>query len=313
MTIASPTARAPVTLPPMPSEREAAAMHEPIRMARAVLDGERLVFSEPRGFDRAISEGFFLLAMPEGFDPGPGDRFARRFFEEPRGDAEDVYRGYRSVAIPGDYQGYFDRPHDQWENFYVERGNWGVLPPDVARMGAAMTSIGIRVLRAVLHEIAVPEPWWSQVTGGLSDFAGHQMLAFNHFRSDRPLRGSKFHRDSGWVTVVRSTDRGLLAYIDGRLRAVDPEPGFFVVNFGSSIEVLTEGLARPVRANVHGVARTERDESAEDRVSFVAFLDSALDGTIHRWEDDRAVPLQSVLEFAVQEVQRTYDGDDATL
>ncbi|WP_372424366.1 2OG-Fe(II) oxygenase family protein [Salinarimonas chemoclinalis] len=313
MTIASPTARAPVTLPPMPSEREAAAVHEPIRMARAALDGERLVFSEPHGFARAISEGFFLLAVPEGFDPGPGDRFARHFFEEPRGDANDVYRGYRSVAVPGDYQGYFDRPHDQWENFYIERGNWNVLPPDVARMGAAMSAIGIRVLRAVLSELAIPQDCWPAVTGGLSDFAGHQMLAFNHFRSDRPVRGSKFHRDSGWVTVLRSTDRGLLAYIDGRLRAVDPQPGFLIVNFGSSIEVFTERSPQPVRANVHGVVRTERDEDAEDRVSFVTFLDSALDGTIHRWEDGRPVPLQSVVDFAVQEVQRTYDGDDATL
>lgn len=313
MSIASPTARAPVVLPPMPSEREAAAKHDSIAMARAVLDGERLVFSEPRGFARAISEGFFLLAMPDGFDPGPGDRFARHFFEEPRGDRDDAYRGFRSVAVPGDYQGYFDRPHDQWENFYVERSNWGVLPPDVARMGAAMAAIGIRVLRAVLHELAIPESWWPQVTSGLSDFAGHQMLAFNHFRSDRPVRGSKFHRDSGWVTVVRSTDRGLLAYIDGRLRAVDPQPGHFIVNFGSSIEVLTERLPKPVRANVHGVVRTERDEGADDRVSFVTFLDSALDGTIHRWEGDRPVPLQSVVDFAVQEVQRTYDGDDAHL
>ena len=113
MTLSSPTTRAPLTLPPMPGECEAAATHDPIRMASARLDGERLVFAEPDGFARAIQDGFFLLRMPKGFDPAPGDCFARRFIEDPRGDAEDAYRGYRDRQVPGDYQGYFDRPHDQ--------------------------------------------------------------------------------------------------------------------------------------------------------------------------------------------------------
>jgi len=133
------------------------------------------------------------------------------------------------------------------------------------------------------------------------------MLAFNHFRSTKDTRGSKFHRDSGWVTVLRSTEPGLLALIDGELRSVDPVPGYFIVNFGSSLEVLTERLPAPVRANVHGVAHTRRAPGTPDRTSYAIFLDSALGGTIHRWEDNTAHPVQSVAEFAEQEVNRTYD------
>ena len=33
---------------------------------------------------------------------------------------------------PGAYQGYFDREHDQWENFYIEQANWALLPAGVA-------------------------------------------------------------------------------------------------------------------------------------------------------------------------------------
>ena len=84
------------------------------------------------------------------------------------------------------------------------------------------------------------------------------MFGFNHFRTSKPIRGSKFHRDSGWVTVLRSTEPGLIAYIDGQLRSINPLPGHLIINFGSSMEVLSEHLSRKVHANVHGVARTER-------------------------------------------------------
>jgi len=231
----SPTRRTSVTLPPMPSESEAARMIEPIAMVRSRLEGSELVFEECDGFERALREGFFLLRIPHNTNLASGDCFVQHFFKPAVTGKLALYTGFKSRKIPGAYQGYFDRDHDQWENFYIERENWRVLPPEVSELGGVMAGIGIKILRAVLRRLGIPEQEWPLITSGLSEGHGHQMLAFNHFRSDKGTRGSKFHRDSGWVTVLRSTEPGLLAYIDGQLRAINPSTGHFIVNFGSSI------------------------------------------------------------------------------
>ncbi|WP_301250975.1 hypothetical protein [Streptomyces somaliensis] len=233
------TVRPPVRLPPMSTEDEARAHHPALALRRARIDGDGLVFDGPGDFDAALAQGFFLLRVPDGVDCAPDDRFATHFhLDQDAGGAPDPYRGYRHADVPGAYQGYFDREHDQWENLYVERANWDLLPGEVAALGARMAGTGLTVLRAVLDHAGVPRATWDTVTAGLTADRGHQMLAFNHFRADKPTRGSKFHRDSGWVTVLRSVEPGLLALVDGTLGAVNPEPGHFIVNFGSSLEVL---------------------------------------------------------------------------
>lgn len=305
--ISSPTLRPAVTLPPMPDEHEASRLYPACNMARAQFECDTLRFDEANGFDRALSDGFFLLKIPNSVELDAGDRFVRHFFE-PHADGELApYTGYRNCVVPGDYQGYFDREHDQWENFYIERSNWAMLPAAVAHTGEAMSEIGIAILRATLGHLGIPEFEWDTLTGGLTAKHGHQMLAFNHFRSDKRVRGSKFHRDSGWVTVLRSTAPGLLAYIDDGLRAIDPESGYFIINFGSSIEVLTEHLPKPVRASIHGVARTIRRHDGQERVSYAVFLDSDLHGDIYQYQGEAPVRVQAVRDFAIQEVSRTYD------
>jgi hypothetical protein len=310
----SPTARTPVTLPPMPGEHEAARTYPTFDIERAYMEGPLLLFERAGGMERALSHGFFLVRIPDDVDPAAGDRFAAHFHEPRCGDDLDLYRGFRDVAVSDAYQGYFDREHDQWENFYIEMANWaGILPPDVFRLGHQMTDIGIAILRNILAYLELPERDWATVTSGLSEKRGHQMLAYNHFRAQKAVRGTKFHRDSGWVTILRSTEPGLLGLIEGQLCAINPVPGYFIANFGSSFEVLTQRLQRPVRANVHGVARTERAPGQANRTSHVVFLDSNLAGSIYRYEDGRPVAVQSVAEFAVQEVSRTYDGDNKNL
>lgn len=305
------TARPPVALPSMPGEREALAAHPPISLERSWLHGEDLVFDREGGFDRALVQGFFLLRIPDGLDTGPGDRFAAHFHQDRCGDALDRYRGFRNVDVPGAYQGYFDREHDQWENFYIEQANWPLLPAEVAELGRGMADLGIAVLRAVFRHLEIAPQMWGEISSGLTDHRGHQMLAFNHFRSHKATRGCKFHRDSGWVTVLRSVEPGLLALVEGKLSAINPAPGHFIVNFGSSLEVLTAALPTPVRANIHGVVATERAPGRPDRTSYVTFLDSGLDGTVYRLENGTACPVQSVADFATQEVNRTYDNDAA--
>lgn len=306
-TASSPTLRAPVNLPAMPLESQV-HQYPPIEMARSRLLESRLVFDHPDGFEQARRHGFFLLEVPARMDFCPGDLFVRNCFLPRAEGALSTYTGFKECQIPGAYQGYFDREHDQWENVYIERGNWSLIPEAVAALGVQMAELGIGVLRAVLAELDIPRAEWARLTSGLSEGQGHQMFGFNHFRASKPIRGFKFHRDSGWVTVLRSTEPGLIAYIDGQLRSINPLPGHLIINFGSSMEVLSEHLSRKVHANVHGVARTER-ASPDERYSYVVFLDSDLGGDIYRYGPAGAQKVQTVLEFAEQEVSRTYNDD----
>ena len=313
----SKTFRDDVKLPPMPTDQDLVSI--PVfNMEEAEFVGEKLVFRNERdGIKNALSDGFFLLKIPSGVDFEGGDKFVNNFFKDKDNSNEDdnQYKGYRDINLPDTYQGYFDREHDQWENFYIEMTNWkDFLPAKVENVGHKMTDIGINILRNVLSYLEVPESKWSNLTSGLSEKKGHQMLAFNHFRSDKEVRGSKFHRDSGWVTVLRSTEPGLVAYIRDALYSIVPKPGYLVINFGSSIEVLTSKLNTKVRANIHGVVRTLRKSRSKDRTSYVVFLDSNLAGNIYVLQDPKSEEfVQTVADFAIQEVNRTYDEDNMIL
>jgi hypothetical protein len=294
-------------IPPLPDEATAIVECKAVSMAQARMDDSRLVFSDGNQWDKVFHDGFFLLRIPKGMDFFAGDRFVERFYQPKDDDA----LGYRSVTFNERYQGYFDRPHDQWENFYVERRNWGAIPQEVAQLGHQMAELGVMVLSNVLQRLDIAENHWEEITGGLTSGGGHRMLAFNHFRSQIRARGCKMHRDSGWVTILRSYERGLLAFIDDQLRSINPIDDHVIVNFGSSLEVLTGIMPTPVRANVHGVAQTVEREHTGDRHSYAMFLDSNLDSTIYQMNDKTPRAVQSVAEFAEQEVARTYDADDA--
>ncbi|OCA55612.1 hypothetical protein Phpb_01235 [Photorhabdus namnaonensis] len=305
----SSTMRTLVKLPPMPSEITAAKTYKSANIARSHLKGDDLVFIDDDGFDRAIRHGFFLLEVPSYIDFEHGDRFAYHFFEPATEGDLRPYTGFKSCTFSNGYEGYFDREYAQWENLYLERAHWNLIPTEVAILGHRMAHIGTCILRSVLNHVGIPPSDWELVTGGLSEGKGHLMLGFNHYRSEKATRGSKFHRDIGWITILRTTERGLLAYIDDELLAIDPVPGYLIINFGSSIEVLTENLTKTVRANIHGVVRTERN-GQRDRMSYVMLLDNAPTSNIYKYGPNGPIKVQSVQEFAVQEISRTYDNND---
>ncbi|NHB63287.1 hypothetical protein C5472_19870 [Photorhabdus sp. RW14-46] len=306
----SSTMRAPIKLPLMPSEITAAETYKSANMVRSRLEGDKLVFTDEDDFDRAIRHGFFLLEVPPHIDFEYGDRLAYHFFEPVTEGDLRPYTGFKSCTFSNGFEGYFDRKHDQWENLYIERAHWNLIPTEVATLGHHMAHMGTCILRSVLNHVGIPRSDWELVTGGLSEGRGHQMLGFNHYRSDKATRGSKFHRDIGWITILRATERGLLAYIDDELLAIDPVPGHLIINFGSSIEVLTENLTKNVRANIHGVVRTERN-GQRDRMSYAMFLDNSLAGDLYKYGPKGPIKVQSVKEFAVQEISRSYDDNNA--
>lgn len=303
------TMRSTIKLPPMPSEIIAAKTYKSANIVRSRLEGDNLVFIDDDGFNQAIRHGFFLLEVPPYIDFEYGDRFAYHFFEPATEGELRPYTGFKSCTFSNGYEGYFDREYAQWENLYLEQAHWNLIPTEVATLGHHMAHIGTCILRAVLNHVGIPRRDWELITGGLSEGKGHLMLGFNHYRSDKTAQGSKFHRDIGWITILRTTERGLLAYIDDELLAIDPVPGYLIINFGSSIEVLTENLTKNVRANIHGVVRTERN-GQRDRMSYVMLLDNAPTSNIYKYAPNGPIKIQSVKEFTVQEISRTYDNND---
>lgn len=276
-----------------------------------MVDGN-LIFEKSNGFWEAIKNGFFLIEIPTDIDVTVGDRFCRNFYKEKDGSVDDSYKGFKHIELNESYQGYFDREHDQWENFFIASHNWQkCLPLEVQVLGNKLQDLGINILKNVLKKIKIPKKHWLKITGGLIAKKGFQLLAFNHFRAEKNMRGSKFHRDLGWVTVLRSTEPGLVGLIDDNLFAINPEEGFFIVNFGSTIEVLTEKLKTPVRANIHGVVKLLKVEGKEDRISYVTFLDSNFEENIYKYVNNTPIPVQTMKEFAIQEVGRTYQSDSS--
>lgn len=263
-----------------------------------VIDGE-LKFETPCNFDQALQDGLFLVRIPPNLDVVSGDQFSHNFYKPKNGYLNDNYRGFQHVLFDQSYQGYFDRKEDQAESLYIEESNWkSFLPSELQTLGYQMIVLGINILKSILKKVEVHEQDWDQVTGDVVTHKGHQMLTFNHFRPEKDTRGMKLHTDSGWVTLLRSTKPGLVAVIDNKLFSVNPEKSFFIVNFGRTLEILTEKLKIPLKAQKHGVVKIRKQSDQNpDRISYTLFLDSNLKSNVYKYENKKAVFYKTMDEF----------------
>ncbi|GHF58543.1 hypothetical protein GCM10010218_44820 [Streptomyces mashuensis] len=290
---------------------------------RARLHDGRLEFTTPDGLEQALRDGFFHLDRPAGLDLTPGDRFARSFYL-PAGDRthHDPYRGFRHWTAErlGPHQGYYCRDADQTEQFFLEKRWWNtVYPPALAHQATAMRDLALDVLRAVLTHLDLPRDLWDEATGHALTAHGTHTLTFNHFRPDVPRRGLNIHKDSGWVTVLRSTEPGLEAERDGAWHPVDPLPGTFIVNFGCALEILTRATATPVAAVAHRVVRQPPGPGGKpDRFSYALFVDSTLDDSVSpglfRYEPGTGLHLETGFGRFLDEIlHNTYRPDGTGL
>ncbi|MDT0267463.1 2OG-Fe(II) oxygenase family protein [Streptomyces sp. DSM 44915] len=251
-------------------------------------DGE-LRFTVEDGLRHALRDGFFYVRQPAGTDLSAGDRFARSFYlpaEDPTGPGapRDPYRGFHRWTAEqlGRHQGYFCRDADQTEQFFLKSTWWDqVYPAALARQAERMRDFALAIQRAVLARLDLPRELWDQATGHSLTPHGTHTLTFNHFRPEVAARGLNIHKDSGWVTVLRSTERGLEVDRDGAWHPIDPIPGTFIVNFGCAMEILTRRTATPVAAVAHRVVRQPPSGGAKpDRFSYALFVDSSLDESV---------------------------------
>jgi len=243
---------------------------------RARLDGDVLRFDEADGIGRALRDGFFFVEQPPGMSLATGDRFARRFYLP--ADAEDPFTGFGrwSQDALGPRQGYFRREEDQTEQFFLESASWGdVYAAELVAQAEAMRGFALAVLRAVLAELDLPPELWDEATGGCLSSRGTYYLTFNHFRPQVRARGLNIHKDSGWITVLRSLEPGLEVLRGDDWTPIDPIPDTFIVNFGCAMEILTRHSATPVAAVAHRVVEQPRTDKP-DRFSYALFVDSSL-------------------------------------
>lgn len=263
-------------------------------LERAAIHDGRLEFRTEGGLGKALEDGLFRLAIPEELDLDPGIRFAQEFWTEPAGTSTDQYRGFRSCPDV-----YFDRENFQTEHVLADR--WArkrTFPSEVAALAEDMNVLALVVLRATLQRIGIDPSLWSTVTGGAVEDQGTHWFASNHYRPEREQPGCAPHRDTGFVTVLYIEDTGLEAAVENDWVPIEPTRGEFLVNFGGSLELLTERLATPVRAVLHRVRHTAPAPGAEHRFSFAAFINPPPSGDLYRMGTaGDAEPVQSVEEF----------------
>lgn len=263
-------------------------------LERATIHDGQLEFVTDGGIGKALDDELFRLAVPAELDLGPGIRFAREFWTEPAGTSTDRYRGFRSCPDV-----YFDRENFQTEHVLADRwGRKSTFPSAVAALAENMNALALVVLRATLQQIGIDPSLWSTVTGGAAEDRGTHWFASNHYRPEREQPGCAPHKDTGFVTVLYIEHTGLEAAVENDWVPIEPTSGEFLVNFGGSLELLTERLPTPVRAVLHRVRHTAPAPGAEHRFSFAAFINPPPSGDLYRMrttEDAEAV--QSVEEF----------------
>ncbi|WP_088134232.1 2OG-Fe(II) oxygenase family protein [Vibrio gazogenes] len=93
-------------------------------------------------------------------------------------------------------------------------------------------------------------------------------------------RGLNVHKDSGWLTILRSIEPGLEVLRNGKWQPINPKFGKFIVNFGCAIEILMRESKTPVSAVAHRVKEQFEHRRQADRFSYALFIDSSLDETV---------------------------------
>lgn len=269
----------------------------PTRERASLRDG-RLSFSTPGGLDKALADGCFYLRIPDDFDLAPAIRLSKEFYRSADGvdGTLRAYRGFKEKAGV-----YFDREHFQTEHVLIDQvGRAEHFPAELVATCDRMHGTAIEVLRAVLRHLGIPEKDWAEITGGGAENRGTNWFASSHYRPERDQVGCAPHKDTGFITVLYIEEDGLEASVGGRWVPVPAVPGYFIINFGASFEILTRRSARPVRAILHRVRKTLPSPRG-DRFSFAAFVNPPATGVLFELDTAGvATPWKSVEAFLVE-------------
>ena len=276
-------------------------------------------------FRKAIDDGFFFIKQPPDLCTEFGDLFASNFFLPKSRSVNNMnsYRGFREYdnECLGKFEGYFQREKDQTEQFYLEKRHWNdIYPKHLVEQAEKMLSFSLCVLDSVFQLLKIPEDIILAGTGKCLSREGTHHLTFNHFRHNMKIRGLNTHKDSSWITVLRSIDPGLEVFQEGTQKwlPINPMENYFIVNFGCAMEIFTRNTSQPVAAVAHRVKQIEKSDGERDRFSYAIFVDSSLDKNVseglYEYFPEQGIKLFKPLEQFVDNLHdKTYTGNDIGL
>ena len=244
------------------TDAEAEGACPPAELEVAFIDSGALRFAGPRAMQRAMSDGVFLLRIPQWLDVCAGDEFAEDFYQGP---GRAPYGRFRDVGAGdlGDPLLGFHQRVNQIEQFLLERRLWTkTFPAEITELGEALTRLSGTILGSVLTYVGIPETEWRQATGGCSHGLGSYHLTFNHYRPALQEIGLSSHKDDGFVTILRTTKGGLQVSRRDRWESVPVDREYFVINFGLAMQILTARSGKPVSAIMHRVTHQDDDRSS---------------------------------------------------
>ncbi|MDC9607179.1 2OG-Fe(II) oxygenase family protein [Xenorhabdus griffiniae] len=288
----------------------------PYRWAEAKLNEGEIFFNTHDGFKQAIQDGFFFIEKPKSIALNYGDLFANEFYKNKKGERNDEYRGFRFLdsSILGKREGYFLRKEDQVEQFFLEQSLWErFFPNELSKLAYEMKKFAIQILEAILRCLNIPTKLWDKATGYSLSGRGTYHLTFNHFRPSVRARGLNIHKDSGWITILRSLEPGLEILRKQEWIPILPKEDNFIVNFGCAMEILTKDTDIPVAAVAHRVTE-QKERNLSDRFSYALFVDSSLDKELceglYRYHPTNGLLLETDFEdFLDKIVYKTYEKD----
>jgi isopenicillin N synthase-like dioxygenase len=284
--------------------------------AIAALEAGQLRFETSDGLERALHDGFFFVLKPQALSLEAGDCFATNFYLPRQGDRLDTYRDFLdwTAARLADHEGYFVRDVDQVEQFFLESRFWPqVFPPALTVQASELRAFAVNVLHAVLLQLDLPAAILDKATGYALSGRGTYHLTFNHFRPHVRARGLNVHKDSGWITLLRSLEPGLEIRRGQEWLPIKPRPDAFIMNFGCAMEILTRATRTPVAAVAHRVCEQQLGFLGEpDRFSYGLFVDSSLDTTLceglYRYDANAGLVLETDFKTFLDKIlHNTYD------
>jgi hypothetical protein len=278
---------------------------------RAELRDGTLHFDSDAGWAEARRRGVFYLKGPDDLDIAPGVRLCEQYHLPRTGGPDDAYRGFRDARLDGSVLGYSSAGNDQVERVQLELALWErylpvELPPILHRLN--------QLARAVVHGFFaacdVRPADIARITGGMDDDRALQYCIFNNYASRTvAVDGFTPHKDSGFITLMVSSEPGLEALEHGQWVAVDPLPGYITAINGHALEVLTTRMARPAAASHHRVRAMAPRVPGRDRTSFGVYIGPQFEQDLYQYDERGAlIAVQSFMSFQRQKaVEMGYD------
>jgi hypothetical protein len=271
--------------------------------ACAELRDGSLFFHSPYGWQDALSSGIFYLKAPEVLNYAVGLRFCELYHLSRTGGPDDAYRGFRDAKLEGSVLGYSSAGNDQVERIQLELALWErYLPPEIPPLLHGLNRLGRDVVKNFFSRCGVEPGHIAKLTGGMETDDALQYCIFNNYDSCRSdVDGFTPHKDSGFVTIIYSTEPGLEALENGAWVPVDPIPGYLTVINGHSLEVLTARMPVAAAASYHRVRTIPHVTGRVNRTSFGVYIGPRFDQDIYQYDERGTLTrYQSFLSFQRQ-------------